>query len=45
MKYDLGYFDEDSAKLESFEYPFVPEIVKPMSPVRTVTPRSGMDPF
>lgn len=27
MKYDLGYFDEDSAKLEPLEYPFVPEIV------------------
>ena len=27
MDYDLGYFDEDSSKLEPLEYPFVPEIV------------------
>ena len=27
MKYDLGYFDEQSSKLEPLEYPFAPEIV------------------
>jgi putative transposase len=27
MDYDLGYFDEESSKLEPLEYPFVPEIV------------------
>lgn len=27
MKYDLGYFDEESSKLEPLEYPFAPEIV------------------
>ena len=27
MDYDLGYFDEDSKKLEPLGYPFVPEIV------------------
>ena len=27
MDYDLGYFDEETAKLEPLEYPFVPEIV------------------
>jgi len=27
MDYDLGYFDEESKKLEPLEYPFVPEIV------------------
>lgn len=26
MKYDLGYFDEESSKLEPLEYPFAPEI-------------------
>ena len=27
MKYDLGYFDEETSKLEPLEYPFAPEIV------------------
>lgn len=27
MDYDLGYFDEETKKLEPLEYPFVPEIV------------------
>ena len=27
MDYDLGYFDEETAKLEPLEYPFAPEIV------------------
>ena len=27
MDYDLGYFDEESSKLEPLEYPFAPEIV------------------
>lgn len=27
MDYDLGYFDEESKKLEPLEYPFAPEIV------------------
>jgi len=27
MDYDLGYFDEETSKLEPLEYPFAPEIV------------------
>ena len=27
MKYDLGYFDEETSKLEPLAYPFAPEIV------------------
>ena len=27
MDYDLGYYDEETAKLEPLEYPFAPEIV------------------
>ena len=27
MKYDLGYFDENSRKLDPLDYPFIPEIV------------------
>ena len=26
MDYDLGYFDEETSKLEPLEYPFAPEI-------------------
>ena len=43
MDYDLGYFDEETNKLEPLEYPFAPEIVSPMSPVQTVTHVSGID--
>ena len=35
MDYDLGYFDEESKKLAPLKYPFIPEIVSPMCPVRT----------
>ena len=27
MDYDLGYFDEETRRLEPLEYPFAPEIV------------------
>ena len=43
MDYDLGYFDEETKKLEPLEYPFAPKIVSPMSPVQTVTHVSGID--
>ncbi len=33
MNYDLGYFDEETKRLEPLNYPFIPEIVSPMSPV------------
>ncbi len=43
MDYDLGYFDLENEKIEPLDYPFAPDIVKPMSPVRSVTYESGMD--
>ena len=43
MDYDLGYFDLETRVLEPFENPFGPKVL-PMSPVRTVTHVSGLDP-
>ena len=36
MDYDLGYFDDETCRLEPIENPFQPKVL-PMSPERSVT--------
>lgn len=43
MDYDLGYFDDETCRLEPLQNPFGPKVL-PMSPVQTVTYVSGTDP-
>ena len=43
MHYDLGYFDDETCRLEPIENPFGPKVL-PMNPERTVTYVPGMDP-
>jgi hypothetical protein len=42
MDYDLGYFDDETCRLEPLDNPFGPKLL-PMSPVRNVTYVSGVD--
>ena len=42
MHYDLGYFDDETCRLEPIENPFGPKVL-PMSPEQSVTYLSGMD--
>src|ERR1051326_2810324 len=42
MDYDLGYFDDETCRLEPIDNPFGPKVL-PMSPEGTVTHVSGMD--
>jgi putative transposase len=42
MHDDLGYFDDETCRLEPIENPFGPKVL-PMSPECTVTHVSGMD--
>ena len=43
MPYDLGYFDDETCRLEPIENPFGPKVL-PMSPEGTVTHVTGIDP-
>ena len=42
MQYDLGYFDDETCRLEPIDNPFGSKVLS-MSPERTVTHVSGMD--
>ncbi len=42
MDYDLGYFDDETCRLEPIENPFGPKLL-PMSPEWSVTVVSGID--
>ena len=43
MDYDLGYFDDETCRLEPLENPFGPKVL-PISPVQSVPYESGPDP-
>ena len=43
MPYDLGYFDDETIRVEPIENPFGPKVL-PMSPEETVTHVTGIDP-
>ncbi len=44
IDYDLGYFDDETCRLEPIDNPFGPKVL-PMSPVSNVTYVSGTDRF
>ena len=54
MRYDLGYFDDETCRLEPIENPFVPKLfpclrneVLPMSPewtLKRLAPQAGFEP-
>ena len=43
MDYDLGYFDDETCRLEPIANPFGPKVL-PMCPEGTVTHVTGMHP-